>query len=86
MLGHRAFTWPRASTLIDAQQGHPLLHMHLEPWLPPCVLLLFNPVDSDTLLGTYCYPYVSTLCFGLSPLGIWYMANNEWETERTLRD
>jgi hypothetical protein len=29
----------RASPLIDAQQGHPLLHMQLEPWVPPCVLL-----------------------------------------------
>jgi len=37
-LGHRAFTRPRASPPIDAQQGHPLLHMQLEPWLPPCVL------------------------------------------------
>ena len=24
--------------LIVAQQGHPLLHMHLEPWVPLCVL------------------------------------------------
>jgi hypothetical protein len=24
---------------IDALQGHPLLHMQLEPWVPPCVLL-----------------------------------------------
>ena len=34
-LGHWAFTGPRASPPIDAQQGHPLLHMQLEP----CVLL-----------------------------------------------
>jgi hypothetical protein len=37
-LGHRAFTEPRASPLIDVPQGHPLLHMGLEPWVPPCVL------------------------------------------------
>jgi hypothetical protein len=37
-LGHRAFTGTRASPLIDVPQGHPLLHMHLEPWIPPCVL------------------------------------------------
>jgi hypothetical protein len=27
-----------ASPPIDAWQGHPLLHMQLEPWVPPCVL------------------------------------------------
>jgi hypothetical protein len=31
-LGHQAFTGPRASSPIDTQQGHPLLHMQLEPW------------------------------------------------------
>jgi hypothetical protein len=38
-LGHRAFMGPRASSPIDAQQGYFLLHMWLEPWVPPCVLL-----------------------------------------------
>jgi hypothetical protein len=37
--GHQAFTRPRASSPIGARQGHPLLHMQLEPWVPPCVLL-----------------------------------------------
>ena len=37
-LWHWAFTGPRASPPIDAQQGHPLLHMQLEPWVPSCVL------------------------------------------------
>lgn len=37
--GHRAFIGPRVSPLIDAQQGHSLLHMWLEPWVSPCVLL-----------------------------------------------
>ena len=36
-LGHRAFTGPRASPPIDDRLGHPLLHMQLEPWVPPCV-------------------------------------------------
>ena len=35
---HSAFLGPRVSPPIDAQQGHPLLHMRLEPWVPPCVL------------------------------------------------
>jgi hypothetical protein len=44
-LGHKAFTGPRASPPIDVQQGHPLLHIQLEPWVPPCVLFgwWFNP-------------------------------------------
>ena len=37
-LGHRAFTRPRASPPIDGQLGHPLLHMRLESWVPPCIL------------------------------------------------
>jgi len=37
-LGHRAFMGPRTSPPIDAQQGHPLLHMQLEPWVPACIL------------------------------------------------
>ena len=31
-------TGPRAAALTDDQQDHPLLHMRLEPWFPPCVL------------------------------------------------
>jgi len=38
ILGHWAFTGPRVSPLIDVPQVHPLLHMQLEPWVPPCVL------------------------------------------------
>jgi hypothetical protein len=30
---------PRASPPIDVHQGHPLLCIQLEPWVPPCVLL-----------------------------------------------
>jgi hypothetical protein len=36
-LGHLVFTRPRASPLIDVPQRHPLLHMRLETWFPPCV-------------------------------------------------
>ena len=38
VLGHMIFTRPRASPLIDDQLGHPLLHMQLKPWVPPCAL------------------------------------------------
>jgi hypothetical protein len=37
-LGHWTFTRPRAASPIDFQQGHPLLHTWLEPWIPPYVL------------------------------------------------
>jgi hypothetical protein len=37
ILGHRTFTGTRASLLIDDRLGHPLLHMQLEQWVPPCV-------------------------------------------------
>jgi hypothetical protein len=44
-LGHQAFT--RASPFIDVPQGHPLIHMQLEPWVCPCVLFgwWFSPWD-----------------------------------------
>jgi hypothetical protein len=34
---HRTFTVPRASPPIDDQLGHALLHILLEPQVPPCV-------------------------------------------------
>ena len=37
-LGHQAFTGPRASPPIDTRQSNHLLHMQLEPWVPPCTL------------------------------------------------
>ena len=44
-LGHWAFTGPRAFPHFDDGQGHPLLHMQLELWVPPCVLIAwwFSP-------------------------------------------
>jgi hypothetical protein len=35
---HRAFIGQRASPSIDVRLGHPLLHVQLESWVPPCVL------------------------------------------------
>jgi hypothetical protein len=37
ILKHRAFTGPRASPPIDDQLSHPLLHIQLEPQVPPRV-------------------------------------------------
>jgi hypothetical protein len=38
MLGHQATIGSRASTRIDAKQGHSMLHMYQEPWVTPCAL------------------------------------------------
>jgi hypothetical protein len=40
ILGLQAFTGPRAFPPIDVQQSHPVLHMQLEPWDPPCVFFV----------------------------------------------
>jgi len=47
ILRHWAFIEPSTSP-IDAQQVHPLLHMQLEPWVPPCVHFgsWFSPWES----------------------------------------
>jgi len=45
---------------IDAGQCHPLLHMWLESWIPPCVLIswLFSPWELWwSLVGWCCYFY-----------------------------
>ena len=38
IMGLLAFLGTRASLPFDVQQCHPLLHIQLEPWVPPCVL------------------------------------------------
>jgi hypothetical protein len=51
-LGHRAFSGPRASPPINDLLGHPLLHMQLESWVPPCVLVIFNELFKLSLNKT----------------------------------
>ena len=48
ILGHRAFTGPRAFPPIDDLLGHPLLHLQLEPWVPPYVFLVGGLVPVST--------------------------------------
>ena len=65
--GYPAFSGPRASPFIDVQQGHPLLHMQLEPWVPPFVFFgwWFNPWE----LWEYCLVHSVLKSMGLqSPL------------------
>ena len=44
---HQALSGPRASLPIAVQEDHPLLHMQLEPWVPPFVLFdwWFSPCE-----------------------------------------
>ena len=39
MLGHQTSPKPRASPSVAVRQGHPLLHLHLEPSISPGILL-----------------------------------------------
>jgi hypothetical protein len=59
-LGHQAFTGPRASPPIDTRQSNHLLHMQLEPWVPPCTLYdwWFSACEllGGGLIGWYCCP------------------------------
>jgi hypothetical protein len=36
-LGHWTFTGPRTFCPINVWKGHPMLHIYLEPWVPPCI-------------------------------------------------
>jgi hypothetical protein len=60
ILGHRAFTGPRAPPPIDDQQGHSLLHIQLEPQ----VLLRVFLYSSKELWG---YWLLMFLLWGFSP-------------------
>jgi hypothetical protein len=48
---------------IDVQQGHTLVHMQLEPWVPPCVFFSwwFSPWE----LSGYCLVHVVVPPIGL---------------------
>jgi hypothetical protein len=57
IMRHRTFTRPRASPPIDGQLVHLLLHMQLEPWVPPCVFFgwWFSPRELwGVLISSYC--------------------------------
>jgi hypothetical protein len=48
---------------IDVQQGHPLLHMQLNPWVLPCVL--FGWWFSPWGIWRYCLVHIVVLPLGL---------------------
>ena len=56
-LGHWNPTWNRAAPPTNVQQGHPLPHKLLEPWVSPCVLFgWWNLVLWSSGLLTLLYP------------------------------
>jgi hypothetical protein len=72
-LEHRAFTGQRASPPIDVRLGHPLLHMQLEPWVPPCVL--FGWWLSSWELWGYWLVHIVVLPMGLqTPSAPWVLS------------
>jgi hypothetical protein len=59
-LGHQSFTVQRASLLIDARQSHLLLHMQLEPLVPPYVVYCWSlrpwELRGDWLVDIFVLP------------------------------
>ena len=71
-LGHLTPSGPRASPFTDVQQGHPLLHMQLEPWVTLCVLFgwWFSPRE----LCRYWLVHIVVLLMGLqTPSAPWVL-------------
>jgi hypothetical protein len=51
-LGHQTSTCPRASPPIDVRQGHPLLHIYLEPSLhTPWLVVYISEFHSQSSTG-----------------------------------
>ena len=66
ILGHRIFERPRASSNTDGQLGHPLLHIQLEPQVPPCVF--FDWWFSSKELWGYWLVHIGVPSMGLQSL------------------
>jgi hypothetical protein len=71
-LGYQAFTGPRTSPPTDAQQGHPLLHMWLEPWVPPCVLFVLWFTPWELWEGGSSWLILVFFLWGYKPLQLLY--------------
>jgi hypothetical protein len=72
-LGHQVFSRPRSSPLIGDQQGHPLLHMQLEPWVPRFVVFgwWFSPWE----LWGYWLVHIAVSPMGLqTPSAPWVLS------------
>jgi hypothetical protein len=87
MMRHQTSTGSRVSPPTDVRQVHPLLHMCLDPWIPPYVLIgwQFNPwelwvvqlVDIVLRMGLQfpSTPSVFPLAFSIgAPGSVWWLA------------
>jgi hypothetical protein len=73
ILGHWAFTGPMGSPPTDVWQGHPLIHMQLEPQVPPCVL--FSWCFSPWKLWRYWLVHIVVSPMGLqTPSAPWVLS------------
>jgi hypothetical protein len=73
ILAHRTFTGPRASPPTDDRLGHPLLHMQLEPHVPPCVF--FDQWFSLKELWGYWLVNIDVPPMGLqTPSALWVLS------------
>ena len=78
ILVHQTATGPWASPPIVVRQGHSLLPMYLEPWIPPCTLLgwwssplelwVVRPADVVLLIGLQS-PSASPVLLPASSIG-----------------
>jgi hypothetical protein len=72
ILGHRTFTGIMASPPIDDWIGHPLLHIQLEPQVPPCIF--FDWWFSSKELWKYWLVHIDVPPMGLqTPLAPWVL-------------
>ena len=73
ILGHRTFTGSKASSPIDDQLGHPLLHIQLEPQVPPSVF--FDWWFSSKELWGYWLVHIVVSPIGLqTPSAPWVLS------------
>jgi hypothetical protein len=89
--GHRAFTGPRASPPTDDRLGHPLLHMQLEKWVPPCVFFgwWFSPRElwGDWLVHIGFVVVCLFVCFFRETIYFWDMiliCSSDWPWAHSL--
>ena len=69
----KTFTGPRVSPPIGDWLGHPLLHIQLEPWVPPCVF--FDRWFSSKELWEYWLIHIDVPPMGLqTPSAPWVLS------------
>jgi hypothetical protein len=63
MLRHLAFTGPKSSPPTDTRQGHPLLGMQLDPWVPPFKIPQSSHGELFQLYRKLCFYCFTRFCY-----------------------